>query len=1015
MANEYKILRNSEEYGPYDREMIKSMAQSGALFQTDLLSKDSGPWVKVSTLGNLLASESSSSSWPAIQNLPDASTKSNVAEDFAPSPTRQEPPIPSQRIAQTRRPPSPEKKPPPIPNTIQQGEFPEPPPISKQKSNGSRLFIWMAITLIIGGTTIAGWVFYTDIQSLILKFKTTDSLANSDDPIAKAWQLSVMEKETAKDSAPKMELEKSIDINTEALPAFTEKMNTYFTKTKKIGISEDGSTTKDFKAEKTKFITIHTGAITASTISTERGFLISMLKRNSRQKSTQSSPMRAKKEVAYEASSETPQKSEDPPLFSMEFEINIKTKISISNIAAAYRLEGIDSAGSVIANGKVDCSKVIPSNTEVVVTGLLMFDSREEIPKVANIRLAKNIDPDTANFETNLVNALSNGDIRTSRELGLYKKPEWDQIFMTHCTDSLEKPKSITRIAAATAYAAHRTKNQNESSLVTKIANDKDPEVAFVILSTLADMESPSVNLVEKLISAASSTTTENRGKYLEVLRKLKPNTAGMLDLLIRETKNREPSIKATAADLVAMATIPADKAIPIAISLMGEKDPAVQISGMRILGSHTSLNRTECISKLLLLTGSSELKVKSMAGTTLDQYKPLKTTDIPVIRDNLSNQNPEIRLKSCVLASNFGEDGIPLLPALLTLTEDPTKELQLASITAIGKMGRVASSAAPKLITFTKSSTPAIKIESMRTLASISREQAVVEILFDGLSDSNPEISEAAEAGIKSLRPPLGSVDLMQIGKRTNDPSAKVRKVVFTALERMKGEGKPIAENVEKGLNDPDPEIILLAIKSLTSYPMERPGTIQKIGSILSDNCSNASKSETTIACLNFLSSVKGKKSASEIPAIRKTIASNSSKAIISAALEAIKATGEEGQQLAPDLLKFITRPDESQNPDNIRAYVNSFMMAGLNAQLRETLVAMGSPGAIELGKGLFNPDAAVRLFCLACLEQMGANAKPAMSSIYRITVQQNEKYIIVLQYARYTYGVLEKINKAK
>jgi hypothetical protein len=89
--------------------------------------------------------------------------------------------------------------------------------------------------------------------------------------------------------------------------------------------------------------------------------------------------------------------------------------------------------------------------------------------------------------------------------------------------------------------------------------------------------------------------------------------------------------------------------------------------------------------------------------------------------------------------------------------------------------------------------------------------------------------------------------------------------------------------------------------------------------------------------------------------------------------------------------------------------------MMAGLNAQLRETLVAMGSPGAIELGKALFNPDAAVRLFCLACLEQMGVNAKPAMASIYRITVQQNEKYIIVLQYARYTYGVLEKINKAK
>jgi hypothetical protein len=49
---------------------------------------------------------------------------------------------------------------------------------------------------------------------------------------------------------------------------------------------------------------------------------------------------------------------------------------------------------------------VIPSNTEVVVTGLLMFESREEIPKVATIRLAKNIDPDTANFEINLVNAV---------------------------------------------------------------------------------------------------------------------------------------------------------------------------------------------------------------------------------------------------------------------------------------------------------------------------------------------------------------------------------------------------------------------------------------------------------------------------------------------------------------------------------------------------------------------------------------------------------------------------------
>ena len=79
----------------------------------------------------------------------------------------------------------------------------------------------------------------------------------------------------------------------------------------------------------------------------------------------------------------------------------------------------------------------------------------------------------------------------------------------------------------------------------------------------------------------------------------------------------------------------------------------------------------------------------------------------------------------------------------------------------------------------------------------------------------------------------------------------------------------------------------------------------------------------------------------------------------------------------------------------------------------VREAIASMGAPAAKELGKILYSREPSERFGALITLQSLNENAKDAMSSIYRLTLNTNERSPLVLQQARETYGRVEALIK--
>lgn len=705
----------------------------------------------------------------------------------------------------------------------------------------------------------------------------------------------------------------------------------------------------------------------------------------------------------------TPERGEGP--FAIVFEISLEAISAIEFLAADFELEALDRSGKVVGKGFIDHGSAIPAGKKFTALGLIAFNRFEIIPEFTKISVSRKPDPAFLAFENQVKAALESGNTVEVERLTKSKKPAWNKRFASLCKEYSTKDKPTIRQAVAAAYGQHLLEFNDDPALLLKLADDPDAGVALASLSWISNMPKPLGILVEKAFNVAIRRKDSVKGDLFAILAKFKPESPELRDLYIKMSGERDTAARTTALQGLTSIILPQDKGLPLAVQALKEKESALLLNALTILGNYSETARSQVMEASFSHLGSPFLEVRQRAVTLVDKMQPVKKDDLPVLGRFLEDPSPTVRARACVLTGSLGKDSATAFPALLKLLDDQTDEVRIEAVIALGKQGPVASMATQKLISLAASPTSKIRTEAIRSLGSVSREPPVVATLLDALADSDPSVSSTAETTLRDFKPGLGTQDANLLEDRTAHPSARVRRVVFRAVESMKAEGRPFSTQVEKALTDSDQDVVLSAVKAMTHYPDTRPATLGVISKLAAESTPAVSRNELASACMRYLAALKGGKAASEVATIRKVMLSNTNKDVIESTLAAVKSLEKEGSVLIPDMLKIVAKPPSSAPTDNIRNYVLAFMAEGSNTAIRETIAAMGPAAAKELGKALYSPDPQTRLFTVSCLQTMGADAKDAMAALYRITVPANERVPVVLLAAKEAYGRLDAL----
>lgn len=231
---------------------------------------------------------------------------------------------------------------------------------------------------------------------------------------------------------------------------------------------------------------------------------------------------------------------------------------------------------------------------------------------------------------------------------------------------------------------------------------------------------------------------------------------------------------------------------------LVKGRDPAVQISAIRVLSAGRARGADKMAEKLLGSAEASVRKAGLQALATLGDKKVYSEAMSQALRD----ADPVVK-KTAVFSAvkALGEDATQRLVGLLANPE--------LSIAAVDAMGALKSAAMPLMFRFFNAS----EVEQEHILVTLGRvgDPVAAELLAPLTLRSAPRLKKAAAGSLSLLNAPLSIAYLENL---LGDDEAAVRKLAARTLGAMKaGEA---ADEVAELLADEDDEVLVAAAQAL-------------------------------------------------------------------------------------------------------------------------------------------------------------------------------------------------------
>ena len=585
-----------------------------------------------------------------------------------------------------------------------------------------------------------------------------------------------------------------------------------------------------------------------------------------------------------------------------------------------------------------------------------------------------------------------------------------------------------------------------ESDLANLLGSNTEKTVRSAALGAVAVVNNPKPQTIEKVKSATMDAMPDVRKAGFETLGRLnrKANPVGELldgladvnkeaanaarlslisikppvgaeDLEILESKmnHQSPEVRRMAYHVLAEIGEQANKLSEKAVQGLDDKDQSVTYDAMRIMAKTKHL-KPEVTKKISLILDKTCVGVR---GTQGQNSPKAESKSFEKIFEDLS---PSVAV---IQTSDGSGSGFLVTPRLLATNKHVSEYVGEQVVVKFPSAKLIARQDIPgKNIWVHPTRDLAIieipvdlglKIIPLRPESELKPGQEIMSIGSPGFGSSVIENS-LRKGTFSSLQKweMVGQVAEMDLSINAGNSGGPVfdqtGHVFCLVTSKARGKeriafGEPVSELLPILKNSPTAPKAVMEANS-TNGDRKNPVSIEKppITSL-----------ETSIAALEYLADL-GPEAKSVIPTLRKVLSLGTSLEMQKSAMHVVANMREDAVPLIPDLIKRFEYPGRNAfMANNLGEYREIFLNNKNNQMVREAIASMGAPAAKELGKILYSREPSERFGALITLQSLNENAKEAMPSIYRLTLNTNERSPLVLQQARETYGRIEALIK--
>ncbi len=357
---------------------------------------------------------------------------------------------------------------------------------------------------------------------------------------------------------------------------------------------------------------------------------------------------------------------------------------------------------------------------------------------------------------------------------------------------------------------------------ITKLLDDKDPEVRMQSALALAEIGPDAIDAAPALVNGLADKAEAVRyasayavGKigatsaipvleksegendpFLKMLSawavaKLKPEdkdaTTKAAELIVAALKHDNPNVRQGAAKALLELDAPRDVVGPPLLAAMDDPNPEVQDNVYRALAS---------LGEAILPRVTERLKdpaTQEKALRVLSRMGPAAAPAVPLVVELLGNADAHHRRELLFALASIGPDAAAATPALAQALSDSDEDVRVAAGFALGNIGPAASAAVEDLHKKLTAPDDVLRLVSVEALLRIQPEDAktvaaAIPVLVGLLKDGNTDVTRLEAAAALGDLGATAKSAVPALERAQNDESPAVREAAGDALARIRG-----------------------------------------------------------------------------------------------------------------------------------------------------------------------------------------------------------------------------------
>jgi HEAT repeat protein len=258
------------------------------------------------------------------------------------------------------------------------------------------------------------------------------------------------------------------------------------------------------------------------------------------------------------------------------------------------------------------------------------------------------------------------------------------------------------------------------------------------------------------------------------------------IPLLIAALKNKNPHVQIAGLRGLADLQLPPAQWVTALTAIMAEGDPAVVSEALGISGSLGEAATP------VLIEALKRPEARWRAAALLARIGAKASSAVPALVGALGDADPEVRREVLFALGSIGPQAAAATAPITKSLEDADVRVGSSAAYALGRIGQPAQVAVGQLRKTVESPDPMLRVISALALVQIApKDPQVVRdalpVLMQGLQNHNVAVRRSAAEALGVLGP-AGRAATKQLQAVLRDPDESVRKAAATALERTGG-----------------------------------------------------------------------------------------------------------------------------------------------------------------------------------------------------------------------------------